>query len=142
MRIKRLLLTVTFGLTLALFLIVGLQGNLPRVHAATYTVTNNDPSGDGPRPVVKFDGVGTGWQGDAAQDGVGAQDGDGLAVVAGLPAGVPHLAQDEEAGGLQLGFYDQVVRRFFHDPGRGGISGSVEGLATLDEGSAGQVNIQ
>ena len=47
MRIKRLLLTLTFGLVLALLLLVGLEGKVPRVRAATYTVTNLNDSGPG-----------------------------------------------------------------------------------------------
>ena len=47
MRIKRLLLTVTLGLGLAVALLVGLEGNLPRVRAATYTVTTTSASGAG-----------------------------------------------------------------------------------------------
>jgi hypothetical protein len=47
MKSRRLLLPLILGLGLALAVLAGLGGNLPRARAATYTVINTDASGPG-----------------------------------------------------------------------------------------------
>jgi hypothetical protein len=47
MKTRRLLFSLVLGLGLTLAMLAGLDGNLPRARAATYTVTNTDASGPG-----------------------------------------------------------------------------------------------